>query len=183
MIKEFNPSCNIKDFKIALQTVLSLIAISCGFSTGYFSFDTRRGVVTATQVESEDSTTICTITAIRSALNTAVESAVNSLTALLQLYNRSQFTFKLQFYARDLSATPYADRERVMQLVRDGLYPLDKYLRDFEGFTEEEVNNFITKQQGQGSKSTGGEGGGQPARQFSSPQNLDPAPNSASAVL
>lgn len=143
MIKEFNPSCNVNSFKTALQMLLNLISIACGMSTGWLVFDTKTGRVTATQVESEDSATVSTIVSIRSSLNRAIEGAINSLVNFLQLYNKSPFAFKINFYARDLSATPYADRERVMQLVRDGLYPLDKYLKEFEGLSADEVAAFI----------------------------------------
>lgn len=144
-LKEFNPSCNVNSFKTALQMLLNLISIACGMSTGWLVFDTKTGRVTATQVESEDSATVSTIVSIRSSLNRAIEGAINSLVSFLQLYNKSPFAFKINFYARDLSATPYADRERVMQLVRDGLYPLDKYLKEFEGLSADEVSAFISQ--------------------------------------
>lgn len=140
-IKEFNPSCNVKDFKVALQLILNMVALSCGFSAGFLLFDNRH-IQTATQVESEDQQTVSTIMSIRDALNTAVEGAVKSLVDFLALYSHSSVQFKLNFYARDLTATPYADRERVVQLVRDGLYPLEKYLRDYEGLKDNEIAEF-----------------------------------------
>lgn len=158
MIKEFNPSCNVSDFKTAMQLLLNLISVSCGFSSGYFTFDTRHGVVTATQVESEDQQTVSTIQSIREALNTAIEGAIKSLVDFLALYSKSTLTYTVNFYSKDLTATPYADRERVINLVREGLYPLEKYLRDYEGFKDNEITAFMTKLNGQeSSKSTGAE--------------------------
>lgn len=147
-IQEFNPSCNVKDFKIAMQLLLNLISVSCGFSSGYFTFDTRRGVVTATQVESEDQQTVSTIQAIRESLNTAVEGAIKALVNFITLYSNKTLSYTVNFYAKDLTATPYADRERVINLVREGLYPLEKYLRDYEGFKDNEIAAFIAQRAG-----------------------------------
>ena len=148
-IKEFNPSCNVKDFKIALQLLLNMVALSCGFSAGFLLFDNRH-IQTATQVESEDQQTVSTIMAIRESLNTAIEGAIESLADFLTLYSKSAVSFKVNFYARDLTATPYADRERVVQLVRDGLYPLEKYLRDYEGLKDNEIASFKAQISAQG---------------------------------
>ena len=145
-IAEFNPSNNFEAFKSALQVLLNLIAAACGFSTDHWAFDVRRGVVTATAIEADQEETVSTITSIRNSLNTAVEGAIISLVNFLSLYSHEQFTYKLTFYARDLTATPYADRERILQLVREGLYPLRKYLIEYEGLPAAEADSFISTQ-------------------------------------
>lgn len=145
-IKEFDPSCHVVDFRTALQMLLDWTAISCGFTTGYFSFDNTRNAVTATQIESEDQTTVSTISAVRNKLKTAIADVVDATYAMLQLYdNAKQASYEFSFYARDLSATPIADRDHTLSLVDKGYYPLSLYLQEYEGMSEQEAYSAMLK--------------------------------------
>ena len=142
-IKEFNPSCNVDEFKTALQMLLNMIATSCGFTSGYFSFDNARKAVTATQIESEDQITVATVIAIRNNLKDAVISAINSYIDLLALYNIATLDdVNVTFYTRDISVTPEADRAHTLELVKLGYYPLELYLKEYEGITEGDLDKY-----------------------------------------
>ena len=145
-IKEFNPSCNVNEFKTALQMLLDIIATSSGFTTGYFTFDNRRAAVTATQIESEDQNTIATISSIRENLKVAITDAVIAFIDTLYLYNMLQKDdYDVTFYARDLSVTPEADRQHTLALVKEGYYPLELYLKEYEGFSDEDIEKYRNK--------------------------------------
>ena len=146
---EFNPTLNVDDRKAGLQTQLDMISSSIGFTAGYFSFDNIKGGVTATQIESEDQRTAATIASLRKPLESAVIIAVkqlNILSFVYDLFNESDFApIDVTFTALDLSVTPAEDRERVLELVKLGYYPLQKYLAEFEGLTDEEISLVIQK--------------------------------------
>ena len=145
-IKEFNPSCNVNEFKTALQMLLDMISVSCGFTSGYFTFDNKRAAVTATQIESEDQVTISTISAIRNNLKRAVEQAYYAYITILKLYDIYPDTINtISFYARDLSVTPEADKQHTLELVKQGYYPLELYLKEYEGFTEDDIDKYRDK--------------------------------------
>lgn len=139
-IKEFNPSCNVVEFRTALQMLLDLIAVSCGFTAGYFSFDNNRNAVTATQIESEDQVTVSTITAVRINLEAAISAAIDAVYVYKQLdENAKSATYEFSFDARDLSATPIADRDHTLSLVEKGFYPLSYFLQEYQGMSEAEA--------------------------------------------
>ena len=143
-IDVFAPKSGVDDYKTALEMILSMISTACGFTAGYFTITKDGGVaVTATQIESEDQVTVSTITAIRTALKTALFSAVEKQAALLMLYGEGTINYELTFYARDLSATPVADREHTLDLVKNNLYPLELYLKEYEGLSDAEIAKFM----------------------------------------
>ena len=51
---EINPSLNTEMRLKGINSLLSQIGFKCGFSNGYFVFNEKTGMVTATQVESDD---------------------------------------------------------------------------------------------------------------------------------
>lgn len=140
---EYNPILNVEEFKSALSLYLNTISSSCGFTSGYFSFESNSVAVTATQVESEDARTVGTITSIRKSLEYAIRGLVFALNEYISLTTSlPEANFEFNFYARDLSDTPIADREHTLELVKLGYYPLELYLKEYEGFTEEEANKI-----------------------------------------
>lgn len=144
---EFNPSLNVDARKGGLQAQLDLISSSIGFTSGYFSFDNIRGGVTATQIESEDQRTSATIASMRKPLESAIIQAVKQLNVIsyvYQLFSEDSFTpVDVNFTALDLSVTPAEDRSRVLSLVEKGMYPLRKYLAEYEGLTPDEIEEVM----------------------------------------
>lgn len=155
---EFNPTLNVDDRKAGLQAQLDMISSSIGFTSGYFSFDTIRGGVTATQIESEDQRTSATIASMRKPLEYAIVSAVKQLNVLCfiyEMFNESEYSpIDVQFTALDLSVTPAEDRERIRALVEKGLYPVKKYLAEYEGLTQDEIDEVLQNYTGASSQSS-----------------------------
>lgn len=145
-VKIFDPKSAVDDYKTALQLLLNMISTACGFTSGYFTFTADGGVaVTATQIESEDQVTVSTVVAIRKNLENAIKRVLLQQAKLLMLYSDDNIAYNFTFYARDLSATPIADREHTMQLVKDGLYPLRLYLKEYEGLSDDEITAFLAE--------------------------------------
>ena len=56
--QEINPQLNTDARLAGINALLSQLSYKCGFSSGYFVFNEKTGMVTATQVEADDRRTI-----------------------------------------------------------------------------------------------------------------------------
>ncbi len=54
-INVYNPETHIVDMTQALNSALSIMSVKCGFGQGYFSFDFKQGLKTATEVVANNS--------------------------------------------------------------------------------------------------------------------------------
>ncbi len=54
-INVYNPETHIADMTQALNSALSIMSVKCGFGQGYFSFDFKQGLKTATEVVANNS--------------------------------------------------------------------------------------------------------------------------------
>lgn len=150
-----------------MNSILSMISTKTGFSQGQFVMDRKEGRVTATQIESDDSETIETITDMRTALKTAIKDLIYALDKYCDVFFQmpSGYVNALDdnapdedvFYFKDLLSTFEQDRARAYQLVRDGLYSKLRYLIEYEGFSEKEAKEMLA-QAGEEKKSVEEEG-------------------------
>lgn len=85
-IMSYSPDIREADLKAGLDTQFRLYESQLGVSTGTFSFDTRKGLVTATQVLSEDKTTYDTIKQLQAQLKPALEALAHVTAILAQYY-------------------------------------------------------------------------------------------------
>lgn len=81
-IMAYAPQIREEAHKAAINTELRLYEVQIGVSSGTFTFDTQKGLVTATQVLSEDKTTYNTVAQLQRQLRPALE-AVAVITANL----------------------------------------------------------------------------------------------------
>ncbi len=148
----------LTDQRIAdINSVLSMISTKCGFSQGQFILDRKTGIVTATQIESDDSETVETITDIRNALKTAVKDLVYAIDKYCDIYFNmpSGYVDALDekvsdeniFYFKDLLSTFEQDRTRAYQLMMQGLYSKKQYLMEYEGFDEKSALKMLSEAQ------------------------------------
>ncbi|MCL2817527.1 MAG: phage portal protein, partial [Clostridiales bacterium] len=80
------PSLRVADLRLALQTQLDLATSALGFTQGSFSFDDRRGSMTATQVLSENSKLFRTMRDVENALQSALEQTLEVAEIFADLY-------------------------------------------------------------------------------------------------
>ena len=76
----------VEEHVSALNAFLSILCLQLGFSSSTFSFDTKSGLKTATEVVSENSKTWKTIATCQSMLKPAIEGLVKNIIAVATLY-------------------------------------------------------------------------------------------------
>lgn len=90
-----------------MSNLLSMIGYKCGYSNGYFVFDQKTGMVTATQVESDDRRTIQTIKDIRDALQVAVNGYLYAESVFADLYSLAPIgEYEANYSFGDITYTP-----------------------------------------------------------------------------
>jgi A118 family predicted phage portal protein len=137
--QEINPTIQTDARMLGVNKILDIVAYKAGFSNGYFNFDTSRGMVTATQVESEDARTIGTIKARRDVLKDGLSNLIFALNVIADLNGIPVGTYKEEFTFGDITYNYEEDKTRWYQMATSGFVPKWMYLVKFEGFTEEEA--------------------------------------------
>lgn len=85
-IMTFAPQIREEAHKSAINTELRLYESQIGLSCGTFSFDSNKGLVTATQVLSEDRTTYNTVCQIQRQLRPVLQTISRIITTLARFY-------------------------------------------------------------------------------------------------
>lgn len=119
---------------------LSMAGVKCGFSEGVFVMNGQTGMITATQVESDDRDTIQTIKADRDALKGALEQAFYGADALVTLYGLAPLgEYEISFNFGDITYSYEEDKAAWRAYVMQGWIPKWLYFVKFEGMSEDEA--------------------------------------------
>lgn len=138
--QEITPSLNTEVRLRGINSLLSQIGYKVGFSNGYFVFNERSGLVTATQIDADQQRTIQLIKDIRDKLQSCLEDLIYALDKFADLYNLSPVgTYEVGFDFSDITYNVEEDKARWYSYVIAGKIPFWYYLQKFEGFTEEEA--------------------------------------------
>lgn len=138
-----------------INSILSMISTKAGFSQGQFVLDRKTGVATATEIESDDSETVETINDIRSSLKSAIKDLIYALDKYCDVFFNMQSGYvnaldddvadEDVFYFKDLLASFEQDRTRAYQLMMNGVYSKRKYLKEYEGFNDKEIDEMFAE--------------------------------------
>lgn len=129
--------------KLGINQQLSFIGYKCGYSNGYFVFDEKTGMATATQVESDDRRTIQLIKDIRDQLQSALDDTIYAMNVFADLYNLAPAgAYDVAYDFGDITYNVDEDRNRNYQLMVQGIIPRWYYLMKWEGFSEEEARRI-----------------------------------------
>ena len=140
---EINPTLNTAMRVQGLNTILSQIGYKCGFSNGYFVFNEKTGMVTATQVESDDRRTLQLIADVREQLRACLEGLIYALDRFADAYDLApRGTYEVTFDFMDITENHEEDKLRWFSYVQSGYVPFWYYLVNYEGFTEEEAKQI-----------------------------------------
>ena len=140
---EINPSLNTAVRQQGIDALLSQISFKCGFSNGYFTFNQKSGMVTATQVESDDRRTLQLISDVREKLKQCLDDLFYALDKFADLYGLSPSgDYEISYDFADLTLNEDEDRARWYQYVVAGQVPFWKFLTMYEGFTEDEAKEL-----------------------------------------
>ena len=152
-IDEHVPTMLTSDRIADINSILSMISTKAGFSQGQFVLDRKTGIATATEIESDDRETVETITDIRNALKTAIKDLIYALDKYCDVFfdMPSGYVNALDedvpdediFYFKDLLASFEQDRSRAYQLMNNNVYSKRKYLKEYEGFSDEEIDEMF----------------------------------------
>jgi A118 family predicted phage portal protein len=127
---------------------LSMAGVKCGFSEGVFVLDGQRGMVTATQIESDDRDTIQTIKDDRDALQTALEQAIEGADKITTLMNLCPLgEYELTFAFGDITYSYEEDKANWRLYAMQGWVPKWLYFVKFEKMSEEEAKAMIAEAQ------------------------------------
>lgn len=137
---EVNPSLNTETRRVGINDLLSMIGYKCGFSNGAFVLDEKSGVVTATEVESNDRRTIQLIKDVRDQLRNCLDDLFYALDKMADLYGLAPAgTYEAFYDFGDITYSYEEDKARWYSYVTAGRIPFWYYLTKFEGLTEEEA--------------------------------------------
>lgn len=142
--KEINPELNTDTRIKGINNELSFIGWKVGYSSGYFVFDQKTGMVTATQVESDDRRTIQLIKDCRDKLEDCLDGLIYALNVFADLYGLAPVgQYEVTYDFGDITYNKEEDRARWWQYVVQGKVPAWLYYQKFEGMSEEEAKVMI----------------------------------------
>ena len=146
---EINPQLNTEIRKSGINQLLSLIGVKCGFSNGYFVIDEKTGMITATQVESDDRRTIQSIKDVRDAMQKCLDDLFYAQSVFADLYGLAPVgEYEAQFDFGDITYSEEEDRARNITLANAGYIPKWQYLVRFEGYSEEDAKAAVEEASG-----------------------------------
>lgn len=135
-----------EDRKTGINLILSSIGYKCGFSNGYFAYDQKTGMMTATQVESDDRRTIQMIKDIRDRLQTAIDGLLYAMDVYAELYHLAPYgSYQADYDFGDITYNFEEDRQNYKSLCQLGVVPWWMYLVKFEGYGEAEAKAIVAE--------------------------------------
>lgn len=138
--QEINPQLNTAARLEYINNLLSQIGYKCGFSNGYFVFDSKTGLVTATQIEADQQRTIQFIKDVRDKLENCLDDLLYAVSAFSDLYNTAPSgDYDITYDFGDITYNVEEDRNRWYQYVAAGQVPAWMYFNKFEGMSEEDA--------------------------------------------
>lgn len=146
--QEINPQLNTDVRLAGINALLSQIGYKAGFSNGYFVFNEKSGMVTATQVEADDRRTIQIIKDVRDKLEDCLNGVIYALNVFADLYGLAPVgTYETTYDFGDITYNREEDRARWWQYVTQGKVPAWMYFVKFEGMSEEEAKAMVEEAQ------------------------------------
>ena len=137
---EINPELRTEERLKGINALLSQIGFKIGYSNGYFVFNEKTGMVTATQVESDDRRTIEFIKDVRDKLECCMDDLIYAMSVFADLYDLAPVgTYETTYSFGDITYNFDEDKKTWYSYVLQGKIRFWRYLVKFEGFTEEEA--------------------------------------------
>ena len=146
--QEINPQLNTDARLAGINALLSQLSYKCGFSSGYFVFNEKTGMVTATQVEADGRRTIQFIKDVRDKLEDCLNGVIYALNVFADLYDLTPVgVYETTYDFGDITYNREEDRARWWQYVVQGKVPAWLFFVKFEGMTEEDAKAMVKEAQ------------------------------------
>lgn len=127
-----------------INSILALLSLKCGFSQGFLKLDEKTGMMTATQVESDDQETIRTVKKIRDKLQAAINDCLYAVDVMASLYNLAPVgTYEVDYSFGDLLYNFHEDQQHHYALAMQGRYPWVEYYVKFLKYSHEEAEALL----------------------------------------
>lgn len=153
--QEINPVLNTDTRIVGMNAILNQIGYKIGFSNGYFVFNEKTGMVTATQVEADDRRTIQFIKDVRDKLECCLNDTIYALNTFADLYGiapdsnwiydekkKKYVQYIVNYDFGDFTYSREEDRIAWYSYVNSGHVTFWRYLVKFYGYTEEEAKKI-----------------------------------------
>ncbi len=141
---EINPNLNTDTRLTGINALLSQIGFKCGFSNGYFVFNEKTGMMTATEVEADDRRTIQLVKDMRDKLEDCLNGLIYALDKFADAYGLAPVgTYKISYDFGDITYSYAEDKAHWLSYANAGRIPFWYYLMKFENMTEEEAKALV----------------------------------------
>ena len=141
--QEINPNLNTDTRIKGINNILSIIAYKCGYSNGYFSFDSMTGIQTATGVEASQQRTIQFIKDMRDKLQMTMDDLIYAIDKYADLYNQSPVgIYEVDYGFGDICYNYEEDKKTWWGYVTAGKVPAWMYFVKFENMSEDEARQM-----------------------------------------
>lgn len=138
--QEINPNLNTDTRIKGINNILSILAYKCGYSNGYFSFDSMTGIQTATGVEASQQRTIQFIKDVRDQLEITMNALIYAMDKYADLYDLSPVgEYEAEYGFGDICYNYEEDKKTWWGYVTSGKVPAWMYFVKFENMSEEEA--------------------------------------------
>lgn len=138
--QEINPILNTDTRISGINAILSQLGYKIGFSNGYFVFNEKSGIQTATGVEAEQQRTIQFIKDVRDKLESCLDQVIYALNVHADLYGLAPVgAYEVNYDFGDITYSFAEDKQTWLSYVNTGRVPFWYYLVKFEGFSEEDA--------------------------------------------
>lgn len=155
---EINPTLNTDTRLTGINALLSQIGFKVGFSNGYFVFNEKTGMITATQVESDDRRTIHFIKDVRDKLEACMDGLIYAMDVFATLYGFAPAgAYEVVYDFGDITYNREEDRARWWGYVQAGKVPAWRFFVKFEGMSEEDAKAMVQEAQPKTPRLFGGE--------------------------
>ena len=144
LYNDYTPEMRIEEYQQAINIVIRLVEMLCGFSAGTFTFDLKTGKMTATQVVSEDKDTYNTIKAIQES------GMAQGIKDLIYLYDVYATLYGLAPVGKVEPSVTFGDSifedtavefSRRKQMADGGYLKKEKFVSWYFGISDEEAKS------------------------------------------
>lgn len=148
----FAPALRDESYRAGLDSILKRIEFQCGLAYGTLS-DPQSVEKTAEEVRASKQRSYATVQLIQQALQDAIEGLFYAVDVYATLYGLAPAgDYALAFDWDDSIVNDPAERKALFwQYVEAGRFPFERYLVEFEGYSEEEAAQ-VTAQAAAGSE-------------------------------
>ena len=145
---EINPELRTEERLKGINALVSQIGFKVGYSAGYFVLNEKTGMVTATQVESDDRRTIEFIKDVRDKLECCMDDLIYAMNVFADLYDLAPVgTYETTYSFGDVVYSYEQDKQSWYSYALQGKVPFWYYLTKFEGFSEDEAKKLCQEAQ------------------------------------